>query len=740
MGLWNRVTTIFRRGSPEVTIQKEEELRPDATPFTHNTEDIRETDFIYRSLQVETNRRATLRDVELMLLADPLIDETNDRVARKAVRGGIFVTVTGSGKHQQSKAVKTGSKAVRGQQVANKAQQIIDDFMKRCQVDAHAKTWASRLPADGDLFLNVVVKDYGGQPKIECIRRTPPAIMKRNEDQFGQFIDLNRAYSEIDPLNGLFFTTVIPENAYRHFPLWAINHIRWKYRGGLYGNSQYISIRKLSKQNASADDDMVVRRKTRAPLRRAHMIGNKDNPGDPKVVEKYKTEHKDAIVNGKYMATTDYYMNGLGDVKNLDGDSNLDKIGDVEYLFNKQNTGTLVPKGLIGFAEDINRDVLDDQKEEYYDTIEDIRHLLEYGDGGPFSGLRAIINFELLLHGIDVETAGISYDVAFSQLRTEDPDEVVNRTKTARDAHLIDQRTAVLAIAHIFNVEDPELMLLALEEEKKEQQEQLAVKGGDKADEVNKVVTDSGESWGDEGDDEHLKDLELIESKTERTWKLRFKRIQRAVSQIELNFEETVTDAEGEAEKSFLNEEMIEWFMSEVASIQQDDWDEYSSELGYVYIHSGEVGGKLAAARVGLNFGIHREDILDDLSKRSVTRVKNIDETTEKQLRKALSQGYLSGDKHELINAVRAALGEVYAEAYKNRARMIARTESMWAYNESGKRIYAEAGYDVTSAPALPAHPECRCAYSSDGENIIVLVTRDERTCPKCKHFIGKRY
>lgn len=105
---------------------------------------------------------------------------------------------------------------------------------------------------------------------------------------------------------------------------------------------------------------MVVRRKVRAPLRRAHIFGTKDNPGSSDVIKQYKQEHRDAIVNGKYKPVTDYYMNGLGDIKNLEGDGNLDKIGDIKFLYDKEGTGTIVSKELVGHAEDINRDVLYD--------------------------------------------------------------------------------------------------------------------------------------------------------------------------------------------------------------------------------------------------------------------------------------------------------------------------------------------------------------------------------------------
>lgn len=748
MGLLEKITGLWRRGSPEPTLQTEQAVRPDSTPLTHSSESVDETTYLYQQLQVESNRRAVLRDIERMLEDDPLIDETNDRVARKVVRGGIFVTVSGSGKHQQSRAKRSGKKAGRGAKAANQAQQVIEDFWKRCKIDAIAKMWVSRLIADGDLFLNVVIEDGDGQPRIGAIRWTPPMIMKRNEDQFGQFIDLDRAFSEIDPLRGTYFATIIPDDAVRHFPLWAINHVRYKWRGGMYGRSQYASIRKLSRQNATADDDMVVRRKTRAPMRRVHAIGNKDNPGDPTMVDKYRMEHKDAIVNGRYAPTTDYYHNGFGSVTNLDGDGNLDKIADVKYLYDKQNTGTIVPKGLVGHAEDINRDVLDDQKKEYDETVEDIRTLIEYGDGGPFSGLRAIVDLELLLHGIDVDALGLTYDMRFGPLQEQNIMEAVEATASAKREGLISSRTATLEVAHHFGVEDPdeEIEAIALERASNPQAAPKEESGDPEEDtdpvEDHREVDHIHDEQVVGEEPEHLQGMDSIEQEAKETWQERFLRIEKEILDLDLPVprEVAVTDEDGSDKVYYLSKEQIDAFIDQVASIQKADGEKYRVELGYVLLQSAEVGGQYAAGQTGLNFRLYRKDVQDDLTKQAGERIKNIDQTTLNHLRVALGEGFLSGSKREMITQVRQAISGVMEEAAHARSEVIARTESMWAYNRSALRVYSAAGVDVSKAPPLPAHPRCRCAYAEEDGKIIILVTGDERTCPKCRGYIGKSY
>lgn len=732
MGLLEKITSIWKKGEKETKKQQVEHEQQ----RTHTTESINEVDYLYEVMQVESNRRAVLRDIQNMLRDDPLIDETNYRLARKTVRGGIYCIVNGSGKYQKKLALKTGFKAKRGAQMTNKAQEIIDAFWRRCKIDANAVLWVSKIISDGDVFLNILVEEFEGRHRIKAIRMIPPAIMKRNEDEYGEFPDVTRAFSEIDPQDTLYYSTIIPENAQKHFPLWAINHMRWKYRGGLYGTSQYISIRKLSKQNLTSDDDMVVRRKTRAPQRRVHSIGNKDKPGDQSVVKEYKKEHRDAIVNGKYQPVTDYYNNGLGDVKNLDGDGNLDKIKDVVFLYNKENIGTGVPKGLVGFAEDINRDVLENQKEELYEMIEDIRTLLEYGDGGPFSGLRAIVELELLLNGIDLDVHDITYDITFNSLKNESPKDLIERIIRARDAKLIDHRTAITQSAHIFNVEDPELLLQALAEEE-EQREQIKKN--------NSLNKEGGEENGEKVDDEpfkdaedysHLKGMDKIEEKTKKIWKKRFSRLHKASKKLIQNLELPMTDSEKK-----LSKKQIDSLIDAISDVHSEDEEVYSAELKYVYPASAKIGGLLAATAIGLSFDILKEDIIDDLLKESGKRIKAIDETTLREIRLALAEAEMDmANIKQMKKKLASVVDEAFANAYHNRLEMIARTEAMWAYNQSAIRTYAAGGVDITNAPGLPAHPRCRCAYSSRNGKVVILVVGDERTCPVCRSFIDEEY
>jgi hypothetical protein len=259
----------------------------------------------YEMFRLEWDRRTVLREIELMLKADTRIKRANKVFANTAVRKGITVTVTSDV----------------SEQIAEKAQDVINDLMRECQINSKINSWARILLKDGDLFLNPII-DLRSR-KIVNIKRLPALTMQRNDDMTGNFEDTNKAFQQIDPIS----LEVLME-----FPLWAINHIRWNHEEGeRYGESQYLQCRGYWKKLNMTEEDLVVRRRTRAVPRRLHSIGTKDNPGDWSEVENYKKQN--GLDNPKKaQVTTDYYGNGLTDVKDLNADAQLDHIADVQHL------------------------------------------------------------------------------------------------------------------------------------------------------------------------------------------------------------------------------------------------------------------------------------------------------------------------------------------------------------------------------------------------------------------------
>ncbi|MBE3584845.1 MAG: minor capsid protein [Thermoanaerobacter sp.] len=679
-----------------------------------------ESVFDYDVFRLEHDRRSILLDVRQMLKEDPRVAEANRRLAQDACRGGITVVVQGASKdvRARNKRRHPGQKPLRRNSLADRAQEIIDGVIKTARINAKLSSWARSLLADGDLFLNVIV-DLKTR-RIVDIRRVPAITMKRNVDKEGRFVDISRAFSQLDPMvHAASFFPGVPENAIRHFALWEINHIRWNYVDGqIYGESQYAVIRRLSRQLLMTEEDLVVRRRTRAVQRRHHRIGTPERPGTPADVEAYKQLNSLDHQRGRFKQTTDYFSNGLVEIKNLEGDARLNEIEDIQYLLNIEFLRLGVPKGLLGFAEDINRDVLDEQQQQYLASLEHLTDTLEYGDPGAYSGLRAIFDFALLLQGINPDA--VTYNIRWSEKTTEKLSERITRTIKARNAGLISRRTACQLLANDFDIEDVDAELAAIEEENTpaaplEESPPARGPGGGQA-----TVTDETQAFPAE-------EIDRLEEQAQKIAARYFRRVRRRF--LERLKEQGITDAA--REEPLVDNRLEDQVLQLLEEILVQEADGLLADLTPIYQKGANLGGGYAYAQLGLDFELLREDTFNRLLFEAGRRIKGINDTTLGQVRQALAEGYAAGEGWERIAA---RLDRVFDTAHSVRSELIARTEPMWAFNETAKSIYRDAGvekvrwdatsdmrtcsvcasrdgkvYDLDEAPPCPHHPRCRC-------------------------------
>ncbi len=402
----------------------------------------------YEMFRQEWDRRTTLREVDEILRSDPRAKRANRTFAATAVLKGMTVTVT--------------SKV--SEELASKGQDVINQIIRDVQLNSKLASWARLLLKDGDLFLNPVV-DVATK-RITAIKRLPAISMQRNDDMTGSFQDLEAAFRQIDPIS----LAILQD-----FPLWSVNHIRWDHEeGDRYGNSQYLQIRGYWKKLDMTEQDLVIRRRTRAIPRRFHQVGNKDNPGDTTSIKAYKVLNQ---LNAKTsQITTDYYGNGLTDVKNLDGDAHLDHIKDIEHLQEAYMIGTGVPLHILGYGKvGAGADIIEAQARQFNEDTQELRDLLEYGDSSPYSGLRFIFDFGLALQGIDPSL--VDYNIGWYADNNETADERVNRVVRLRSAQprpLISQKLALQIIARDVNLENTDAITAELEQIESEMEQDRA--------------------------------------------------------------------------------------------------------------------------------------------------------------------------------------------------------------------------------------------------------------------------
>ncbi|MCP1306494.1 portal protein [Paenibacillus tyrfis] len=698
--------------------------------------------YVFEQFQVATDRLSTIREVNQLVRTDLRFKMTNNRLAADATRGGFRIVVSGSDADRARKK-KQGKEIKRLTPGANIAQQVIDDFLKRTKLQAKSKEHARVLTRDGDLFLNPIVDLSAGL--VLDIRRAPALTIKRNSDEFGEFPDIERAFSQIDPRTQINSLMEIgpPSMSRTDFALFQMNHIRWmEEETEMYGTSHYASARATYKILNKMEIASAIRREFRSVQKFNHKLPE-------------GTQEKDAIEYMRLVGLIDKLGNptrnahllsdfvGTADVKVLNGDENLDQMDDIKYFEDLLWLNLGVPKAILTAGQDINRDILKVQYPHYLETLEDITDLLEYGDTGTFSGYRALVDLQLLLAGINPDS--IKYDIVWSDKSADSPAERLERAQQALGKgggkKLITLEKAIQEIADDFDIEDPAEMAAQLEEEERQNRLDFARTQTNKSSDGRSV---SGDEKTPENGAQVVTDVvqedrpgfDAIEDEAKDTNLRFFDSVYRRMA----NAEEAVTDAEEDGRSVDVNE---------VMEVFEEAWnaEEGNYRLGIVkhMTKTGMMGAERAVqlvmdfdrgkvvdptspeTGVGVKMKIVKKDIHDDLLEASGEHIKGIKETTRIKVQALSAKAFEENlGWRELMIQLKPVIRDI------NRAEMIARTELSWAYNRSAKRIYADAGfsrvqwsavagccskcasmngktYPIDNHPTIPAHPRCRC-------------------------------
>ena len=177
---------------------------------------------------------------------DIRFQRANALIGEDATKGGFSIIVNGSQKEKNIKKQK-GKIQNDVNDESEKVQKIVDDFLERTRLHILCTEHARALLRDGDLFLNVIVDKKSGL--ITEIKRAPTLTMKKNVDEYGNFIDNKKAFSQID-VSQIYQMAGenAPEGSRKDFALYQINHIRWLCdETKIYGTSQYALLENATK-------------------------------------------------------------------------------------------------------------------------------------------------------------------------------------------------------------------------------------------------------------------------------------------------------------------------------------------------------------------------------------------------------------------------------------------------------------------------------------------------------------
>jgi len=149
------------------------------------------------------------------------------------------------------------------------------------------------------------------------------------------------------------------------------------------------------------EEDLVIRRRTRAPQKLAHSLDGAD--------QKALDEYRERVEGESGEIATDFYGNKLS-VTAVGGDANLEQIADITLLIDAFFSGAPAPKGLFGYVDDLARDVLEDLKRDYYEEIDSLQDALAYAYEDGFK-------LQLLLAGINPDS--YQFQIQFAERMTD---------------------------------------------------------------------------------------------------------------------------------------------------------------------------------------------------------------------------------------------------------------------------------------------------------------------------------
>jgi hypothetical protein len=330
----------------------------------------------------DSDLRARIRDIRAMDEADPRVKKIHSLTADHAVKGGLRLETASSNREILAEW---------------------REFHRRLELSSHQKlkSHMAKLLREGNLALQWVLDGTGS---VAACVAMPMETIVPSVDTSGRFVDAKRAYVQIDEHGG--------ENAV--FPLWQLTLVRLAPENhddyGSLGRPYLDSARKSWKQLVMEEDDMVLRRAMRAPLRMAHVLEG----ATKEQLEEYRAGVEDSQRDG---VQTDYYLNRKGGITPIQGDANLAQIDDVLHLMRTFFAGAPAPAGLFGYGEQLSRDILEELRKQYYLELDALQDTLA-------AGYHAGFVLHLLLAGINPDA--YDFAVVFAEPRTDTPNQLAD--------------------------------------------------------------------------------------------------------------------------------------------------------------------------------------------------------------------------------------------------------------------------------------------------------------------------
>lgn len=339
---------------------------------------------LYARMWLDTERRAMVALMRRMDAEDGRVKTVHSRVARDVIKGGLVMQFDEKG---SSKTLKDEWVRFEHRLGLNRSEKLKSD--------------ARGLVMEGNLPLQLVLDE--ARDVVATVRMPSDTIVPM-VDLGGRFKNPAAAYEQRDVMTAKVLAT---------FAAWQLVLCRLDPDNyddmGAMGRPWLDSCASTWKKLVMTEEDLVIRRRMRAPLRLAHVLEGADGP----TLDAYRKD----VEGGQGDITTDYYLNRKGGVTAVQGDATLGDIGDVAHLLDTFFAGTPAPKGLFGYTDGMARDILEDLKRDYYAEVDGLQDL----QAGAYA---TAFRVHLLFKGID--PAPGEFFLRFAERRTETGNQVAD--------------------------------------------------------------------------------------------------------------------------------------------------------------------------------------------------------------------------------------------------------------------------------------------------------------------------
>lgn len=408
MGLREEITRFIQniRGQQPETSAEPSDKQPNQTHYA--------PDLLAR-FSVENDRASRVRESRKIYDEDGRFEEIVNTLARDVTKGRFQIEVDDEA-----------------------AAEVAEAMRNRLALDDRLDDWARLTFRDGDSFIEAgVTKD---RLLVDATRK-PTLHMRRNSDKLDRFSDPVHAFWYADNIMQL-----QTDAKTIWFAEWQIIHARWMHdEGDRYGTPLMNSGRKTYKKIDQGELNVAIRRHLRSGRRYHHYV-----KGDGTDIETYKAQNKQALSQPN--AQADFFSNYEGGISTVAGDDTVGDINDIVHFIETWWIGSPVPRGLLGYGRDLNRDVLKSQKEQYDETLESVKKWLADQLIKPF------LELQWLLAGYVPEL--LNYKITFPSKKIVTPQDILTILEAAQLMRLLGFPEDVIrmVVARFMPEIDPEML------------------------------------------------------------------------------------------------------------------------------------------------------------------------------------------------------------------------------------------------------------------------------------------